>query len=317
MISPFLLSAAGGLVSSLFGPKPKYTEGQKMQLEAARRMRDYSQSVPGSDPQEAAALAQMRGQLGAEQGMATNQILGAMPNYARTNQTDLMRNLAGSQASERGALDLQAMMDWINQRRQAVLGTAQIAGSVGPPTVRQNNVPQLMGQLAQLYAQNQAMKQPHPAGGGGPAQPATGWGSDLTTLTPPQTPGGLQPPHYPTSGDWGARNLFPSVRTPSPAEDAAFGNGGVTVPLIGQSVASTPLQPMGAGAGGTQDLGIGSAQPGSVQAPPLTPMGIPGAALNLANYGASAAPWGALPNAQNMASTAMNILGRRTRRPLR
>ncbi len=112
-----------------------------------------------SSPDEQAALAQQRGLLGNEQQQATGQILGALPGGARTNVADLMKNLAGSQASERGALDLQAVMESLNRHRQALMQSAQVYGSVGPKGGgHQSNLPELVGNYAYQQAMQKAMK---------------------------------------------------------------------------------------------------------------------------------------------------------------
>jgi hypothetical protein len=169
------MSLLAGGISSLFGPKPKLTAGQKIQLDIARRMQQMGNAAPMSNADELAGLAQQRAMLGNEQSQATGQILGAMPAYARTNTVDMEKNLASSQAGERGALDMQAIAESIARNRQALLSAGQMAGSVGAPgQMRENGIPQLMGQLAQTYFQQQAMKQANaqnngrvPAGGGG------------------------------------------------------------------------------------------------------------------------------------------------------
>lgn len=173
MLDPVTASLIAGTVSSLFGKKPKYTEGQKLQLDVARQMQRMGNSAPLSSADELTALAQQRALLGNEQQIATGQVLGAMPAYARTNTTDLMRNLASSQAGERSALDLQAIAESIARNRQALLSAGQLAGGVGAPAQpgRGNDIPAIMGQLAQTYFQQQAMKQANQQGQGGGGQP--------------------------------------------------------------------------------------------------------------------------------------------------
>ena len=154
------MQLGAGLLGGLFSKRPQYTPSQRLQQQIAQQLQQYSQGVPGSDPQEQAALAQMRGQLGAEQQQATGQVLGSLNSLAQTNVTDLLRNLSSSQAGERGALDIQALMQSLQAHRAALLQSAQVAGSVGPKgePARGQDFPALFGNLAYQYSQQQAMK---------------------------------------------------------------------------------------------------------------------------------------------------------------
>jgi hypothetical protein len=253
----------GSLLGSLFGKKPGYDPAQRMQLDIARQLQAFAQGVPGSDPQEQAALAQMRGQLGIEQGQATNAILGALPGYARTNVADLMKNLAGSQASERSSLDMQALMEALNRRRQALLQAAQVAGSVGPKQGgHQSDLPAMFGQLAYQQAMQKAMKQPGAAppaaqgaanygvgpwgmgGGYKPAAPAAPGGAPVAPVPmPSQMNVGLKLP--------GALGTPPIAAPPMPAAVpaaapmppmAAVNFGQLGMDMLGKRLAAAAAQ---------------------------------------------------------------------------
>lgn len=271
MIDPATAAMIAGTVSSLFGPKPKLTAAQKLQLQVARQFQHMGNAPPLSNADELAGLAQQRGMLGLEQGQATGQVLAAQPYSARGNNTDLMSNLASSQAGERGGLDLQAIMESIARNRQALLTSAQVAGSVGQPTTRQNDIPALFGQLASQYYQRQAMKQANQGGGGAGAQnqgsmwPTYPQRSYGRIMGPPGAGGGQQQPTI--TGQGGALH--------SPPWDPmtnTFGPPTSPMPAFAQSQTVAPaLSPASPGGGASGVLGAWGP---SSAAPALTPGGM-------------------------------------------
>lgn len=231
-MDPMTMAALASAAGSLFNKKPSYDPNQRRMMEIAQQLQRYAGGVPGSSPDEQAALAQMRGQLGAEQGQATNAILGALPGGARTNVADLMQNLAGSQASERANLDLQQIMESLNRRRQALTTSAQVYGSVGPKGGGyQSNLPEMIGQLAYQQAMAKAMKTRQPG-----------------TNDPRFQPGGSIWPPAPLHAEWNpAANVGTALAGGAPATSPK--------PVFGQSA-------MNLG-------GVFGGMPAAPQAPPM------------------------------------------------
>ena len=205
--NPYIALAAA-LAGGLLSKKPQYTEMQRLQMQQARDLDAYSRGVPGSDPQEAAALAQARGMLGQEQQQGLGMLLGSMSPTGMTSQSDMLRNIGSSFAGERGQLDMQMLMEFLQLRRQAMLGSAQIAGDVGAKGEPGSgeNLPKLFGKLAELYAQRQAMK--GGGGGGGVGAESEGTGA----LTMPDQPAWMRGPQYPTAGGTFGKGFDPTLR---------------------------------------------------------------------------------------------------------
>jgi len=194
---------AGGmaLLGALFNKKPSYDPNQRAMMGIAQQLQQYAGGVPGSSPDEQAQLAQLRGLMGNEQNIATGQVLGALPGGARTNVADLMKNLASSQAGERSSLDLQALMESLNRRRQALMQSAQVYGAVGPKGGgHQSDLPAMIGNLAYQQAMQKAMRtgqQPgagandprfQPGGSIWPTTAQTGGPGTVFGFTPPKAP---------------------------------------------------------------------------------------------------------------------------------
>lgn len=243
-IDPGLISLAGGLVSGLFGSKkPRYTEGQRIALDTARSLQRYGQEVPGSDPQEMALLAQLNSQLGAHQANARNNLYAAMPMGARTDQADMLRNIGAQEGQQRGNLNMQALFQFLQSRQLARLQAGQLAGGVGAPGEqgRPGIGPQI-GQLVQLYAQQQAMKSGR--GGGAPvagqgARPMGTLGSVEMTgggVGPMGMRFGSAPPPAPVAiGGMSAGGAAEPAAPPTPWPQAQLAMGGMTprVPRYG------------------------------------------------------------------------------------
>lgn len=258
------MALLAGTVSSLFGPKPKLTESQKLQLRIAKQFEKLGHAPPLSSADELSGLAQQRAMLGLEQGQATGQVLAAQPYYARGNNTDLTKNMASSQSGERGGLDLQAIMESIARNRQALLTSAQVAGSVGQPTTRQNDIPALFGQLASQYYQRQAMKQANQGGGVSGQSTETGGqhqqgGGYVVPSSGGVTPGGVRPIH--------------SSYDPYGGVNAALGGPPTSpMPAFAQSQPVAPaLSPVSPGGGASGVLGMWGP---SSAAPALQPGGM-------------------------------------------
>jgi hypothetical protein len=165
MLDPTLFSLGAGLFGSLFGKKPQYTPMQRLQQQIAQEQYQYSHSAPLSTAQEQLALAEQRGQLGEEQRQGAGSLMSYLQPGAGMTQggtADLLRNLGSSQAGERGSLDILALLQSLNSRRQALSGAAQTAGAVGPKQEPGQDLSQAFSSLAYLYAQRKAMQPQQP-----------------------------------------------------------------------------------------------------------------------------------------------------------
>lgn len=159
-MDPMTMTAIAGAISGLFGSKPKYSPMQKLQMGVANDLMSYSKGVAGSDPQERALLGSLNAQLGAGQRQARDLLYAGMPAMARTDTTDMALNLGSREMAQRGNLNLQALMQFLANRKAAGLQAAGVAGGVGAPQQQGGGeaLPAMFGQLASLYAQKQSMK---------------------------------------------------------------------------------------------------------------------------------------------------------------
>jgi hypothetical protein len=177
-IDPNLIMTGLSGLAGLFSKGPKWDENQKRQMRIAGDFENYGRGVPGSDPAEMASLAQGRALIGQDQLNARNRMYGALSPNATTDLGDFMRNMESSQQAQRSSFDLEQLLGFINARRQALLSSAQISGSVGAKGGgTQNNLPQLVGQYMYQRELNKAYQQPKAqGGGGGQAPPPAGFG---------------------------------------------------------------------------------------------------------------------------------------------
>jgi hypothetical protein len=142
------------------------------QKQNAMKQQAFANSVPLSDPQELAALAQQRGLLGEEQRNAQQRVFSAMPQGAGdSNVGDLMANLSNEQVGQRAALTAQMLQQALESRRNALLQSSQIAqGAYAPaaaPRPQQPDVGGAIARFAQQYAYDRARKQGQGGGAGG------------------------------------------------------------------------------------------------------------------------------------------------------
>lgn len=261
----------GGLIGgigSLFSHKPKedpVAQQQRLfQQNIANRLLQYSQGVPGSDPQELAGLASARGALGAEQ---RNYQGGIFSNYSpqmRTSMADMASNLASRFSAQQMALQETQLQASLQARRDALLQAAQVAPKAGAQ-YQPNPLPQVLGSLMQTVAYQQARQkggaQAQAAGvppgqGGGPPDMNTGW----------NPMGGGQVAQYPGN-------------TPPPG-------GGGPAPAGGPFLPGGPLQAMQDAFGGGGSGAVPQAQTQSAGGPTLADQTL-------------AAQMGALPNPAN------------------
>jgi hypothetical protein len=170
-IDPMLAVSA---LAGLFGKKPSYDPNQKRMMRIAEDFENYGRGVPGSSPDEMASLAQQRALMGQQVAGARDRMYSALSPTATTGAgglADMMKNFESSAMAQQGSMDMEQLMQFINARRQALLSSAQISGSVGQKGGgTQNNLPQLVGQYMYQRELNKAYqppKAPPPAGGGG------------------------------------------------------------------------------------------------------------------------------------------------------
>jgi hypothetical protein len=161
-----LISGGLGLLGGLFSKGPSISPEQQrllqMQMQAARGLQDYSRGVPGSDPQELAAMASQRGLLGQQQrglmgGLFSNLGAGGSP-----APMDMMGNLATQfQGQQAGAMS-GLFGQFLQSRKNAILQSAQAAAGALPaaqPNVPGFNIGEVLGQLGQQLMYQNAMKQ--------------------------------------------------------------------------------------------------------------------------------------------------------------
>lgn len=161
-VGSLVAGVAGGLLNK--GPKvPKEVRDlYRMQMGIAHQLQGYANSVPGSDPQEEAALAQQHGLLGEQQLQQQQQLYGAYnPATDRGNLSDLMRNLTGQQIAQRTSLDSQHLMDALANRRNALLQASGVGQAALGPASQMPGTPgvdfsSIFGNLAQSLAYKNA-----------------------------------------------------------------------------------------------------------------------------------------------------------------
>lgn len=163
---------AGGLIGGFLGHKPslppELARIYKLQFGLANQVRDQSNSIPLSMPQEQAALASQRA-LGAEQfGNQTANLYNAWnADTAGPGQTaDLMQNNANAFQGFQSSVSAEHLLAALGRRQQMKLQASQIAGNAASGVRDYQQPPDLaglFGNIARLSAQQQGR------GGGGPA----------------------------------------------------------------------------------------------------------------------------------------------------
>jgi len=244
---------AGAILGGLFGGRQKLSPEQKFNMNIAKQLRTFAGSAPMSDPLERMMLAQQKGMLGQEQLQAFQMMQpGAGGQYFTGDAAAQMAGMQSNFVAQRSALDAQALMDALQQRRQALLQAADVAHGVGPRQEQGGGMGQMLGNLAQLYTQYQMSRQK-------PPQQATGTPYMGTMVTPPagQGPwGGMQPP-------------FPNAGGMNTASTMSGPNTGQNVPM---------QAPQGAGYGiptGNQTWQPNTLNLNSTFGPPQSPYGMP------------------------------------------
>lgn len=159
-----LLGGLGGLLGGGPSLPPELRNLYRIQARTARSLEQYGRGVPGSDPQELAALASQRALLGEQQRGQQEQLYGAFGTGAlpQGNLADFMANLSNQQMGQQSAVTSQHFLNALEARRNALRQAAQTAGAAAG-TVRYQE-PQgpdmgaIFGQLAQQYAYSQMLR---------------------------------------------------------------------------------------------------------------------------------------------------------------
>lgn len=165
------LTMGGGLLGGLFGGgggaemPPEIRRLLALQARIARERYQYSKGIPGSDPQEMAALAQAQGLLGEQ---AANQRAGMFGALGTTDMAsgfgpDMLRNMDQSLLGQRASVNSAFLMDALERRQAAAGQAAGIAGgAAGSARYMDNgggtNLASLIGNVAATMGQQQAMK---------------------------------------------------------------------------------------------------------------------------------------------------------------
>jgi hypothetical protein len=173
------MSAIGGLASAFGGSSQSKEQRRLFQFQSgiANRLNQFSQSIPGSSPQEIAALASQRGLLGEQQRQDRQGLMSAMDlNQLSGSAPDALANISNQQTGQQSALTAQHLLQALNNRRDAMGQAAQVAGSAYGMAPQGGagmaGLGQSLGGLAQMLAYMRALNKPGqvqgvPSPGGG------------------------------------------------------------------------------------------------------------------------------------------------------
>lgn len=212
-MDPMTIAALASTVGGLFGGGPSIPPEQRrllqLQTRAAKDLRTFSQGVPGSAPDELAALASQRGLLGQQQRATMGGLFANLGASGSPAQGDLLANLATQFQGQQSALTGQHILQSLQARRNALLQSAQVAAGAVPAAQPSGgggvDFGSILGNLAQGWAYRNALnkgpqlQQATPGTvnvGGGWTQ--TPYGSSMWTPGAGNGPGSL--PQMPTPG---------------------------------------------------------------------------------------------------------------------
>lgn len=152
-LAPALLGGLGSLAGGGNQLTPEQQRQYQLQNSVAQQFLEQGRGVPGSSPQERAALAEAHGLLGSQQLSAQGNAYAALSRNSSPGQlADFMGNQISLQTAQRQALDSQAMLASMAQRRNDLLQAAQVsqgaAGTASGPR-SQNPLPSLFAGLSQ------------------------------------------------------------------------------------------------------------------------------------------------------------------------
>lgn len=166
------LLLGGGLLQGLFSGQPELPpELQAIFRQLMRAYRDtlaYSKGVPGSDPQEQAALAQARGLAGEDLMQQRQQLLAALtPGSAgASNAADALARFGSNAAGQLAGIDTNFLLQFLRNRQDLRYGGAQgilsgALGAAGGPRINYNpDFAASIGQLAQMLGYARGMNRP-------------------------------------------------------------------------------------------------------------------------------------------------------------
>lgn len=124
-MDPMVLSLLGGLGGLLGGPQspeidPRMQRIYKMLMGSSKAAMRYGKGVPGSDPQEQAAMAQAMGLLGTQQNGDLQALFGAAnPATGMQGFPDMLKNVTSSNQMQTAGLTQSMMMDFLGKRQNA------------------------------------------------------------------------------------------------------------------------------------------------------------------------------------------------------
>src|SRR5205823_7402487 len=96
-----------------------------------QRFLQYGQGVPGSSPDEQAALASQQAALGEQQLNQRNQLYAALgANQGTGNAPDMIGNLGSLFTAQHMAVDQQHLLNALAQRREALLQAANVGQGI-------------------------------------------------------------------------------------------------------------------------------------------------------------------------------------------
>ena len=158
MLNPLILQGASAILGGLFGNKQKLSPEQQFQTGIAKDLGKYGRSAPLSDPGEQMALAQQNALLGEQQRQQRGSLYSQLPTNVTGAPADFAMGLGAQEVSQRSALNAQALLDAMQQRRQALIQAAGVMQGVGPRQ-QQEGIGNMFGQAAQAYSAYHTAKQ--------------------------------------------------------------------------------------------------------------------------------------------------------------
>jgi hypothetical protein len=233
---------------------PQLKAMRQNQLGIQNNLLQYARSAPGSAPDELANLSEARGQLGAQQRTGNQAAMAAWNPNQGLPRGQFVQNQQNANIAQAMALQSGMLQNASANRRQALLSAANVGSSAADMyRPQQSQFPQVMGQLAQQLAYQQARNK----GGATTATPAPP--GDVPTSGPGPVNGPMLPPDMsgaPTSfGDQPAGDASAQIQ--------ALTGGGMPpglaqmLQMFAQQMAGQPgMTPMG-GAGAPPPIAPG------------------------------------------------------------
>lgn len=190
----FPWAAVAGSVAGLFsGPQQGEMTWQQqvllnMIIKNLRAQKQYGQGVPGSDPQEQAALAQAKTLAGGDFAQGREGLLAGL-GTENPNSADALERFGSAQSAQMAGIDFNALMQALQSRQSVKFGLAgQAAAGLGAATAaRPAPTPGMdfSGLIAQLGRQSGYGSGPSLGGGGGSGTLPPGFGAGLINGIPP------------------------------------------------------------------------------------------------------------------------------------